>query len=60
MGARSGLLRWPWRVPNDTWFAEIGRRLVIRNRELRDLPVPQAVEERMTMMIRTDASEESL
>lgn len=47
VGARSGLVRWPWRVPNDTWFAEIGRRLVIRNRETRDLPIPHAVEERM-------------
>ncbi|MGF1666311.1 MAG: ADP-ribosylglycohydrolase family protein [Acidimicrobiia bacterium] len=47
LGARVGLRRWPWRVPNETWFAEIGRRLVTHERELRDLPIPYAVEERM-------------
>lgn len=59
-GARSGLVRWPWRVPNDTWFAEIGRRLVAHHDETRDLPVPYAVEERATLMVPHDASEESL
>jgi ADP-ribosylglycohydrolase len=59
-GARSGLVRWPWRVPNDTWFAEIGRRLVAHHDEVRDLPVPYAVEERATLMVPHDASEESL
>ncbi len=48
VGARSGLRLWPWVVPNDTWFAEIGRRLVTGNRETRDLPVPYNVEERLT------------
>jgi len=47
VGARAGLRRWPWRVPNETWYAEIGRRLVIHERELRDLPIPFAVEERI-------------
>jgi ADP-ribosylglycohydrolase len=47
-GARSGLRLWPWVVPNDTWFAEIGRRLVNGNQETRDLPVPYYVEERLT------------
>lgn len=47
LGARVGLRRWPWRVPNDTWFAEIGRRLVVHERELRDLPIPYAVEQRI-------------
>ena len=59
-GARSGLVRWPWRVPNDTWFAEIGRRLVAHHDEIRDLPVPYAVEERATLMVPHDPSEESL
>jgi ADP-ribosylglycohydrolase len=60
VGARSGLIRWPWRVHNDTWFAEIGRRLVSRNAEIRDLPIPYAVEERMLMSARTKASEETI
>lgn len=46
VGARSGLRLWPWRVANETWFAEIGRRLVTGYREVRDLPIPYAVEER--------------
>lgn len=60
VGARSGLIRWPWRVHNDTWFAEIGRRLVTRHAEIRDLPIPYAVEERMLMAARTKASEETI
>jgi len=48
VGARAGLRLWPWVVPNDTWFAEIGRRLVTGNRETRDIPVPYNVEERLT------------
>ncbi|MGH8927593.1 MAG: ADP-ribosylglycohydrolase family protein [Acidimicrobiia bacterium] len=48
VGARVGLRLWPWVVPNDTWFAEIGRRLVNGNRETRDIPVPYQVEERLT------------
>ncbi len=47
VGARAGLMRWPWRVPNENWFAEIGRRLATHNSEIRDLPVPAAVEEGM-------------
>jgi len=47
VGARAGLMRWPWRVPNENWFAEIGRRLMAHNSEVRDLPVPAAVEEGM-------------
>lgn len=49
VGARTGLRRWPWVVPNDTWFAEIGRRLAAHNSEVRDLPVPYAVEERFIL-----------
>lgn len=60
VGARSGLIRWPWRVNNDTWFAEIGRRLVTSHAEIRDLPIPYAVEERMLMATRTKASEETI
>jgi hypothetical protein len=58
LGARVGLRRWPWRVPNETWFAEIGRRLVKHERELRDLPVPYAVEDRMKSTRKVDPSEE--
>lgn len=47
VGARVGIRRWPWIVPNDTWFAEIGRRLVDHHAEVRDLPLPYAVEERL-------------
>ena len=47
-GARAGLRLWPWIVPNDTWFVEIGRRLVSGNQETRDIPVPYYVEERLT------------
>lgn len=47
LGARLGLRRWPWRVPNETWFAEVGRRLVGREREYLDLPIPKVVEERV-------------
>jgi hypothetical protein len=47
-------------VHNDTWFAEIGRRLVSRHAEIRDLPIPYAVEERMLMAARTKASEETI
>jgi len=46
VGARQATSMWPWRVPNDTWFAEIGRRLVAGEAETRDLPIPYAVEER--------------
>ena len=46
VGARQATSMWPWRVPNDTWFAEIGRRLVVGETETRDLPIPYAVEER--------------
>lgn len=45
VGARVGIRAWPWAFPNDTWFAEIGRRLVRGPRETRDLPIPYAVEQ---------------
>lgn len=48
VGARVGIRSWPWVVPNDVWFAEIGRRLVRGDRETRDIPVPYQVEERLT------------
>jgi hypothetical protein len=54
VGARLGLRRWPWTVPNETWFAEIGRRLVAHVTELRDLPIPYAVEQRMQSHVRVD------
>jgi ADP-ribosylglycohydrolase len=54
VGARVGLRVWPWVIANDTWFAEIGRRLVRHHREYRDLPVPYSVEERITLGITTE------
>lgn len=44
VGARVGIRAWPWAFANDTWFAEIGRRLVRGPDEVRDLPIPYAVE----------------
>ena len=44
MGARLGIRAWPWAFVNDTWFAEIGRRLVRGPDEVVDLPIPYAVE----------------
>jgi hypothetical protein len=44
VGARVGIRAWPWAFANDTWFAEIGRRLVRGPNEIRDLPIPYAVE----------------
>lgn len=56
VGARNSTRRWPWRVPNDTWFAEIGKRLVQKQTETRDLPIPYAVEERVVLNIGTGPS----
>lgn len=47
VGARVGLRAWPWAFANDTWFAEIGRRLVRGPDEVRDLPIPYAVEQHL-------------
>lgn len=47
VGARVGIRAWPWIFANDTWFAEIGRRLVRGPREVRDLPIPYAVEQHL-------------
>ncbi|HEU4915353.1 MAG TPA: ADP-ribosylglycohydrolase family protein [Acidimicrobiia bacterium] len=44
VGARLGIKAWPWAFANDTWFAEVGRRLARGPREVRDLPIPYAVE----------------
>ncbi len=44
VGARVGIRAWPWPFANDTWFAEIGRRVVRGPSEVRDLPIPYAVE----------------
>lgn len=44
VGARIGIKGWPWAFANDTWFAEIGRRLVRGPDEVADLPIPYAVE----------------
>jgi hypothetical protein len=47
VGARVGIRAWPWAFANDTWFAEIGRRLVRGPAEIRDLPIPYAVEQHL-------------
>ena len=47
VGARIGIRAWPWAFANDTWFAEIGRRLVRGPDETRDLPIPYAVEQHL-------------
>ncbi|MEA1903541.1 MAG: ADP-ribosylglycohydrolase family protein [Actinomycetota bacterium] len=47
MGARVGIRAWPWAFANDTWFAEIGRRVVRGPEEIRDLPIPYAVEQHL-------------
>jgi hypothetical protein len=47
IGARVGIRAWPWAFANDTWFAEIGRRLVRGPREVVDLPIPYAVEQHL-------------
>ncbi|MGQ0849352.1 MAG: ADP-ribosylglycohydrolase family protein [Actinomycetota bacterium] len=60
VGARVGLRVWPWVIPNNTWFAEIGRRLVSGNRETRDLPVPYQVEAVLTFGIERDPHERFL
>lgn len=48
VGARVGIRPWPWVFANDTWFAEIGRRVVRGPDEVRDLPIPYAVEFHIT------------
>jgi ADP-ribosylglycohydrolase len=47
VGARVGIRAWPWAFANDTWFAEIGRRLVRGPNEVDDLPIPYAVEQHL-------------
>jgi ADP-ribosylglycohydrolase len=54
-GARSGLHRWPWPVPNDLWFAELGRRLARQNAVVEDLPDPYAVEEVLNYELASDS-----
>jgi hypothetical protein len=44
VGARVGIRAWPWAFANDTWFAEIGRRLARGPQDVTDLPIPYAVE----------------
>jgi ADP-ribosylglycohydrolase len=47
IGARVGIKGWPWAFANDTWFAEIGRRLVRGPDDLEGLPIPYAVEQHL-------------
>ncbi|CAN5890916.1 hypothetical protein BH23ACT5_BH23ACT5_03470 [soil metagenome] len=58
IGARTGVRSWPWDIPNDSWFVALGQRLVAGESDmadassgearLADLPVPYAVEQRLT------------
>lgn len=48
VGARVGVRAWPWAIPNETWFVAMGQRLVAGERGLEELPVPYAVEQRIT------------
>jgi hypothetical protein len=48
VGARVGVVRWPSSIANDTWFAEIGRRLAARLKTVDDLPDLFEVEERLS------------
>lgn len=48
IGARVGIRAWGWDFPNDTWFMAMGERLVEGRTDLMDLPVPYAVEQRVT------------
>src|SRR5690606_3598119 len=48
LAAGLGMRRGPWRFPNDCWFAGIGERLVEGRAALVDLPIPYAVEQRIT------------
>jgi hypothetical protein len=52
LGARVGIRAWPWAFANDTWFAEIGRRLARGPNEVRDLPIPYAVEQHLNSGVR--------
>ena len=56
IGARAGIKAWPWAFANDTWFAEIGRRMVRGPAEVRDLPIPYAVENHLMAGGREDLS----
>lgn len=49
VGARVGPHRWPWRVVNDLWFAELGRRLANQDRRPEELPDAYAVEEVLSL-----------
>lgn len=48
VGARTGVRPWPWPIPNHTWFVALGQRLAEGRRGLDELPVPYAVEQRVT------------
>jgi hypothetical protein len=48
VGARVGLIQWPSSIANDTWFAEIGRRLAAHEQMVGDLPDLFEVEERLS------------
>lgn len=57
VGARVGPHRWPWRIVNDLWFAELGRRLANNDGRHEDLPDAYAVEEVLTFAGRAAAEQ---
>ncbi len=48
VGARVGLISWPSSIANDTWFAEVGRRLAAGVVAVDDLPDLFEVEDRLS------------
>lgn len=48
VGTQVGIVRWPSSIANDTWFAEVGRRLAERTRGIGDLPDLFEVEDRLS------------
>ena len=48
VGARVGLISWPSSIANDTWFAEVGRRLATGVAAVDDLPDLFEVEDRLS------------
>lgn len=45
VGGRVGIRVWPWEIPNDGWFVELGRRLAAGSRDYIGLPIPYDAEE---------------
>lgn len=48
VGTQVGVVRWPSSIANDTWFAEVGRRLASGTQRVADLPDLFEVEDRLS------------